>query len=234
MVTVALHVVNKGCRLSTSTSLSLVYIAPVVGTHRTRRLDHLSLAYIALAVRVHRTHLLLIVTPSPSPTEACWSPSMERVSIEVWQQILLKVIETNDWPIFTTSCTPYTVLGFTYLYNRLERDGKRPPYLDYLAQRRRLRLVCHAWNEFVLFTSHRWLPLEDRPQPDVQARLDDYSCQRRSWSHRNIIHENQPEGAGDPYPHLGFSHSETPGESVPPAGLHAPSQYYAYDRVQPA
>jgi len=69
-------VVNKGCRLSPSTSLSslwflsLAYIAPVVGIHRTRRLDHLSLAYIALAVRVHHTHLLLIVTPSPSPTEA--------------------------------------------------------------------------------------------------------------------------------------------------------------------
>jgi len=84
---------------------------------------------------------------------------MERVSVEVWHQILLKVMETNDWPIFTTSCTPYTVLGFTYLHNWLERDGG--PYLDYLAQRRRLRLVCRAWNEFVLFTSHRWLLLGD-------------------------------------------------------------------------
>jgi len=41
----------------------------------------------------------------------------------------------------------------------LERGEK--PYLDYLAQRRRLRLVCRAWNEFVLFTRHRWLRLED-------------------------------------------------------------------------
>jgi len=84
---------------------------------------------------------------------------MERASVEVWQQILLKVMETNDWPIFTTSCTPYTFLGFTYLHNWLERD--KGPYLDYLAQRRRLRLVCRAWNEFVLLTSHRWLLLED-------------------------------------------------------------------------
>jgi len=68
-------------------------------------------------------------------------------------------METSDWPIFTTRCTTYTFLGFTYLHNCLKRDGK--PYLDYLAQRRRLRLVCRAWNEFVLFTRHRWLRLED-------------------------------------------------------------------------
>jgi len=85
---------------------------------------------------------------------------MERVSVEIWQQILLKVMETNDWPIFATSCTPYTLLCFTYLHVWQQRDRK--PYLDYLAQRRRLRLVCRAWNEFVLFTSHRWLPLKGR------------------------------------------------------------------------
>jgi hypothetical protein len=36
------------------------------------------------------------------------------------------------------------------------------PYCDYLEQRRRLRLVCRAWNEFILFTRHRWLLLEER------------------------------------------------------------------------
>ena len=84
---------------------------------------------------------------------------MERLSVEVWQQIILRAMETSDWPIFTTRCPTYTFLGFTYLPNWLKRDGK--PYLDYLAQRRRLRLVCRAWNEFVLFTRHRWLLLED-------------------------------------------------------------------------
>jgi len=87
---------------------------------------------------------------------------MERVSVEVWQQILLKVMETNadDWPIFATSCTPYTFLAFTYLHLSHQRDQK--PYLDYLTQRTCLRLVCRAWNEFVLVTiGHRWLPLED-------------------------------------------------------------------------
>ena len=39
---------------------------------------------------------------------------MERVSVEIWQQILLRVMETNDWPIFATSCTPYTFLAFIY------------------------------------------------------------------------------------------------------------------------
>jgi len=59
-------VVNKGCRLSPSTSLSsswfllLAYIAPVVGIHHTRRLVYLSLAYIALAVRIHHTHSTFI------------------------------------------------------------------------------------------------------------------------------------------------------------------------------
>jgi len=85
---------------------------------------------------------------------------MERVSVEIWQQILLKVMETNDWPIFATSCTPYTFLAFMYLHVYYQRSRK--PYQDYLTQRRRLRLVCRAWNEFVLFTRHRWLPLEQR------------------------------------------------------------------------
>jgi len=72
-------------------------------------------------------------------------------------------MEANDWPIFATSCTPYTFLAFMYLYDFHQRDRK--PYQDYLAQRRQLRLVCRAWNEFVLFTSHRWMPLEEDSSP---------------------------------------------------------------------
>jgi len=88
---------------------------------------------------------------------------MERVSVEIWQQILLKAMETNDWPIFATSCTPYTFLAFMYLHLFYQRNRK--PYQDYLTQRRQLRLVCRAWNEFVLFTSHRWLALEEDSSP---------------------------------------------------------------------
>jgi len=88
---------------------------------------------------------------------------MERVPVEVWHQILLRAMETSDWPIFATSCTPYTFLAFIYLHDFYQR--KRKPYQDYLTQRRRLRLVCRAWNEFVLFTSHRWLPLEEDSSP---------------------------------------------------------------------
>jgi len=69
-------------------------------------------------------------------------------------------METNDWPIFATSCTPYTLLAFIYLHDWYR--GYRKSYHKYLEQRRHLRLVCRAWNEFVLFTSHRWLQLEER------------------------------------------------------------------------
>ena len=72
-------------------------------------------------------------------------------------------METNDWPIFATSCTPYTFLAFMYLHIFYQRNTK--PYQDYLAQRRHLRLVCRAWNEFVLSISHRWLPLEEDSSP---------------------------------------------------------------------
>jgi len=92
---------------------------------------------------------------------------MERVSIEIWQQILLKVMETNDWPIFATSCTPYTFLAFIDLHDLYQ--GYPKSYHKYLEQRRHLRLVCRAWNEFVLFTSHRWLQLEER---DPMYKLD--------------------------------------------------------------
>jgi len=84
---------------------------------------------------------------------------MERVPVEIWQQILVKVMESNDVPIFATSCTPYTFLCFVDLHIRDDRD--RVPYGDNLEQRKRLRPVCRAWNEFVLSTSHRWLRLED-------------------------------------------------------------------------
>ena len=84
---------------------------------------------------------------------------MERVPVEVWQQILLRVMEMDETPIFATSCTPYT---FLYFVNQQTRIHKHPKlHLDYLEQRRCLRLVCQTWNEFVLFTSHRWLQLEE-------------------------------------------------------------------------
>ena len=88
---------------------------------------------------------------------------MERLSVELGQQIILKVMESNNWPIFTTSCTPYTFLSFIYLHIHIKEDRK--PYHDYLTQRGCLRLVCRAWNEFVLFTSHRWLLLAEDSSP---------------------------------------------------------------------
>jgi len=84
---------------------------------------------------------------------------MERVPVEVWQQILLKVMEKDEAPIFATSCTPYTFLYFVNQQTRLDRHRK--PYFEYLEQQTRLRLVCRTWNEFVLLYNHRWLQLEE-------------------------------------------------------------------------
>jgi hypothetical protein len=87
---------------------------------------------------------------------------MDRVSVEVWQQILLQAMETHDSVILATRCTPtsYNFLCFIDLHCSEQRQ--RNAYRDYLAQRRCLRLVCHAWSDFVLFTSHRWLQLNAR------------------------------------------------------------------------
>jgi hypothetical protein len=82
---------------------------------------------------------------------------MERAPVEVWQQILLNVMETND---SRTSCTPYTFLYFMVQQHWLAKRWSW--YRDYLEQRRRLRLVCRAWNEFFVFSNHRWLLLKDR------------------------------------------------------------------------
>jgi len=89
---------------------------------------------------------------------------MERVPIELWEQILLKVMEIGVAPIFATSCTSYTFLYFVNLNFGLEK-----PHHDYLERRRRLRLVCRTWNEFVLSTSHRWLQLH---KGDAMYELD--------------------------------------------------------------
>ena len=87
------------------------------------------------------------------------SSTMERVPVEVWQQILLKVMEMDEAPIFATSCTPYTFLFFVFQQTRISRNRKA--HRDYLKQRRCLRLVCRTWNEFVVFTGHRWLQLDE-------------------------------------------------------------------------
>jgi hypothetical protein len=84
---------------------------------------------------------------------------MERVPVEVWQLILLEVMDMGDAHIFATSCTPYTFLYFVYLQTRIHKQQES--HQDYLERRRRLRLVCRAWSEFVLLTEHRWLQLDE-------------------------------------------------------------------------
>jgi hypothetical protein len=84
---------------------------------------------------------------------------MERVPIEIWQQILLEVMDMEDAHIFATSCTPYTFLYFVNLQTHIHKHRKS--HLDYLERRRRLRLVCRAWNEFIRLTGHRWLQLDE-------------------------------------------------------------------------
>jgi len=63
----------------------------------------------------------------------------------------------DEAPIFATSCTPYTFLYF--VNQQTWNHWHRKPHHDYLERRRRLRLVCRTWNEFVLSTRHRWLQL---------------------------------------------------------------------------
>jgi hypothetical protein len=90
--------------------------------------------------------------------------TMERVPVEIWQQILLKVMEMDDEHIFATSCTPYTFLYFVNQHTHIHNHRKS--HLGYLERRRRLRLVCRAWSEFVLLTKHRWLQLGEASAVD--------------------------------------------------------------------
>jgi len=95
---------------------------------------------------------------------------MERVPVEIWQQILLKAVETGEGPIFMTSCTPYTFLYFVNQQTRIDNRRHQRQYLDYLEWRQRLRLVCRAWNEFVLLSRHRWLQLDEgSPMYDLDS-----------------------------------------------------------------
>jgi hypothetical protein len=84
---------------------------------------------------------------------------MERVPVEIWQQILRKVMEMDDAHIFATSCTPYTFVYFVDQQTITHKQQKS--HLVYLERRRRLRLVCRAWSKFVLLTSHRWLWIDE-------------------------------------------------------------------------
>jgi len=111
-------------------------------------------------------------TPSRTPTKhlQALAPNMERVPVEIWQQILLKAVETGEGPIFMTSCTSYTFLYFVNQQTRIDNRRHQRQYLDYLEWRQRLRLVCRAWSEFVLLSRHRWLQLDEgSPMYDLDS-----------------------------------------------------------------
>jgi len=86
-------------------------------------------------------------------------PLTNRTPYEVWERILLHVIDVTASPVLETTCTPSTYLAF----KRTCGDGDSTAYQhDYRAaekHRRNLRLVCRAWNEFAdrWDTRERWI-----------------------------------------------------------------------------
>ena len=74
---------------------------------------------------------------------------IDRLPVEIWQDILLLAIESDGLSVFATTCT---VSAFVHS-SKLEDDS----YSTYTSRRARLRQVCRAWNQFLLSTTSWWI-----------------------------------------------------------------------------
>jgi hypothetical protein len=100
------------------------------------------------------------------------------LAVEIWQDILLLAIESDEASVFAATCTPSTFLHF------IKREGNPDYYyIEYMKRREMLRQVCRAWNQFLLPTSSWWTHIR-RPhgpqQPlDLPHLADDMPTVKR-------------------------------------------------------
>ena len=111
--------------------------------------------YFNRAVNVETGASFLLVRPSQS-IEA----PIGRLPAEIWQDILLLAIGSNEYPTSATTCTTPTFLHFLVQ----ERDP-HSSYLKYVGRWPTLRQVCRAWNEFLESTNTWWVHAEDPYHP---------------------------------------------------------------------
>ena len=90
---------------------------------------------------------------------------IDRLPVEIWQDILLLAIESDGYSLFATTCTPSTFIHFL-------KQEKNPDssYIKYAKRRATLRQVCRAWNQFVLSTNSWWIHVRGPTHP--QQTLD--------------------------------------------------------------
>ena len=89
-----------------------------------------------------------------------------RLPVELWQDILLLAIGSNEYCTFATTCTASTFLHF------LEQE--KDPHSSYLGYVRRwgtLRQVCRAWNQFLVSIDTWWVHAEDPYHPQKSFDL---------------------------------------------------------------
>ena len=90
---------------------------------------------------------------------------IDRLPVEIWQDILLLAIESDEYSLFATTCTPSAFIHFL-------KQEKNPDssYMKYTRPRATLRQVCRAWNQFILSTNSWWTHV--RGPNDPQLTLD--------------------------------------------------------------
>jgi len=121
-----------------------------------------------------------------SPMEA----PTDRLSVEIWQDILLFAIEPDlGASVFATTCTASTFLHFT----QQENDS----YHKYTRGRTTLRQVCRAWNEFLLSTKSWWIHVHNPDYPKQQLALPSIPDQVRTVKRLSmIIAHDDRDGVG--------------------------------------
>ena len=157
------HVLNSGRLTVTRTAGGPVYHIKDTNKALTKIIK-----YFSRAVDDEVLHLdnetgtsLLFFPPSKSiRAPICGLP------VELWQDILLLAIGSNEYRTFATTCTASTFLHFL----EQEKDP-HSSYLEYVGCRATLRQVCRAWNEFLESTDTWWVHAEDPYHPQKSFDL---------------------------------------------------------------
>lgn len=87
---------------------------------------------------------------------------IDRLPVEIWQDILLLTIESDEYSLFATTST--------FIHFLKQEKNPDSSYMKYTRRRATLRQVCRAWNQFILSTNSWWTHV--RGPNDPQLTLD--------------------------------------------------------------
>ena len=91
---------------------------------------------------------------------------IDRLPVEIWQDILLLAIESDGSSVFAITCTVST-----FIYALDPEMDLYDSYIKYMRRRATLRRVCRAWNQFLQSTNSWWIYVRGPNHPRTTLDL---------------------------------------------------------------